>query len=128
MHLHGYPKYYVKGEKRRAVYYTAEARDLVTLGWKPEAEATVKKEAPAKAVELPKIEKPVELPAVETIEAELVDDQPEVVKQEPQSKLPDFDFMTKAELLQYALDRGVDLPNNILKAELVKACRELGNV
>jgi hypothetical protein len=33
--------------------------------------------------------------------------------------------MTKIELLEYAMDRGVDLPNNMLKAEMVKACKQL---
>lgn len=127
MHLQGYPKYYIKNGKRRAVFHTAEVRDLVALGWKPEAKVVAVQE---------KVEKPIEVKAVakeevataEVVEAELVDNEP-VPQQEVQTKrLPDFEFMTKVELLQYAMDRGVDLPNNVLKAELVKACRELENV
>jgi hypothetical protein len=37
----------------------------------------------------------------------------------------DLDSMTKAELLDYAMDHGVDLPNNDLKAEILAACKEI---
>jgi hypothetical protein len=33
--------------------------------------------------------------------------------------------MTKAELLDWALDRGHDLPNNDLKAEIFAKCKEI---
>ena len=34
----------------------------------------------------------------------------------------DLDAMTKAELLDWALDHGQDLPNNNKKAEILEAC------
>lgn len=107
MHLRNYPQYFVKDGERIAVYYTADARDLKAQGWKPEE---TKKPAPEPV-------KPAAKP--EKIEAELV------IEEEPESPKPEFEFMTRTELLAYALERGVDLPNNSLKAELVEACKKL---
>jgi len=44
---------------------------------------------------------------------------------EPMAEEGDLDKMTKAELLDYAMDHGVDLPNNDLKAEILAACKEI---
>lgn len=117
MHLPGYPVYFVKGSKRRAVYYTAEARDLKALGWQEEEYAKAPEVAPAPLPAVAKKEA-VKPEVVEvTIENEVASD----------GETPDFEFMTKPELLAYALERGVDLPNNSLKAELVEACKKLGS-
>lgn len=105
MHLKDYPHYYVKGSERRAVYFTGEARDLRSQGWEPEKKAPVEPE-------------PVSVEP-EPIEVDVVFDAPE-----PQD-LPSFEFMTKAELLSYAMDHGVDLPNNMLKAEVIAECKKL---
>lgn len=110
MHLKDYPHYYVKGSERRAVYFTGDARDLRSQGWEPEKKVAAKPEQ--KATE------PV--PAEpERVEVDVVLDAPE-----PQD-LPSFEFMTKAELLSYAMDHGVDLPNNMLKAEVIAECKKL---
>lgn len=123
MYLRGYPKYYVKDGKRRPVYYTADARDLTAKGWRPEEEKTAEVHKPAQAE---KVSAPVEQPKpVEKIEVEVIEDAVQEPKLINTDELPDFEFMTKPELLEYAMNRGVDLPNNALKAELVKACREL---
>lgn len=114
MYVRGFPEYYVKDGERRAVYYSVEARDLKSLGWTLETKAKAVKQKAAKDPE-PVIE---EAPR---IEVELVVEKSE----QDQKELPDFEFMTKVELLQYALDRGVDLPNNALKADLVEACKKL---
>ena len=107
MHLPGYPHYYVKDGERVAVYFTGEARDLRAMGW-------VREESkPAKVIE----SKPE---PVAEVEVDVVLDTAEEADQ------PEFEFMTKPELLAYALQRGVDLPNNALKAELVEACKKLG--
>jgi hypothetical protein len=45
--------------------------------------------------------------------------------QEPQAEDDDLDGMTKAELLDWALDRGYDLKNALPKAEILKACKEI---
>lgn len=112
MHLRNFPQAFVKDGKRRLVYYSAEARDLRSLGWAPEQKV---KEVKPKAVKEPIIDQPAEIKVDIVIEESGQD----------QDKLPDFEFMTKVELLQYALARGVDLPNNALKAELIEACKKL---
>lgn len=102
MHLRNFPHYYVKDGERVAVYYTADARDLTAMGWKREEAAK-----PAPAAEQPKTEVAEEAP--EAVESEEVD----------------LELLTRVELLKYAADRGVDLPNNAVKAELIEACRKL---
>lgn len=108
MHVQGYPHFYVKGDRRRAVYFTAEARDLVAQGWKREQakqpELVAAPVAPAPEVKAG----PVDEPEVET------------------DSTPAFELMTRPELLEYAASKGVDLPNNALKADLIKACQEIG--
>jgi len=114
MHLRNFPKYYLKDGKRRAVFYTADARDLIAMGWKLEKQSEPQKEAAKKAAE------PV-LSSPEKIEIEIVDESTSDAEVLP----GDFEFMTKTQLLKYAADRGVDLPNNALKSELVEACQKL---
>lgn len=132
MHLQGYPKYYVKNGKRRPVYYTADARDLTASGWRPEEEKQTVKAGPEKAANPAPAplceEEPKTAPKpLEKINVEVVEDTALAVEPGNTEELPDFEFMTKSELLQYAMNRGVDLPNNALKYELVKACRELAD-
>lgn len=129
MHLQGYPRYYTKNGKRRAVYYTGEARDLRILGWRPEEENVATSVTRAEVVQGQERNtvKNTGLDDQAVIEAELVESLSQDSKKEQATSLPEFEFMTKTELLQYAMDRGVDLPNNILKAELARACRELSN-
>ena len=136
MHIRNYPQFFVKDGKRRAVYYTAQARELIALGWLPEEKAQkgqpVEKET-VKEVQKEEIAEPVSLetevklePKPENIEVEIVAD-PFSTPQPTENKVTDFDFLTRPALLKYALDRGVDLPNNALKADLVKACKEIQN-
>jgi hypothetical protein len=117
MHLSGFPHTYVKdGHEPRLVCYTVEARELRADGWvraeKPAAPA------PAPAEVTPE---PASVASVtEIAKAEETDFQAEPVIGDV-----DFDALTKRELLQYAQDRGVDLPDNALKADIVKACKAL---
>lgn len=111
MHLPGYPHFYVKNGKRRAVYFTGEARDLTAQGWIKEGAAEV---AAAPEVVVPAPEVAVPAPAVEV-------DEPEVETSEE----PAFELMTRVELLAYAESKGIDLPNNALKADLIEACRQI---
>jgi hypothetical protein len=128
MHLRGYPQYYVKNGKRRAVYYTSEVRDLTALGWRPEGDSTPVEKPAKKAATKPVAEPaPAPEPVTERIEVEVVEEK--ILSPEPASteELPDFEFMTKPELIEYAADRGETLPPNVLKAELVKACKRLAD-
>jgi hypothetical protein len=124
MHLRGYPKYYVKDGKRRAVYYTSEVRDLTALGWRPEGDSTPV-EKPAKKVAAKPAAEPAPEPVAERIEIEVVEER--TLPPEPTSteELPDFEFMTKPELIEYAAECGETLQLNSLKADLVAACKKL---
>lgn len=125
MHLRGYPKYFVKGDKRRPVYYTAEAAELLSLGWKMEEELVSVKAPVSKKNESIEAAAKVDEKA-EKIEVEIVEDTEKAQVSSTETKeLPSFEFMTRVELLRYAQDRGVDLPNNALKAELISACKRL---
>lgn len=121
MHLRNFPHYYVKDDQRVAVYYTADARDLQAQGWKREEtlKGAAKQSKEAKEAKL--TTETITEQAPEKIEAVLEIDE----KTELSADGVDFEFMTRIELLKYALDRGVDLPNNALKAELVEACKKL---
>ena len=105
---------YTRGEQRRCTPYSAIASWLEDTGWVLEGE----KAPVAKPEPLPEIpvEAGVDAFDVEPEEAGL----PGYVKFEES-----LDEMTKAELLEWAMDRGHDLPNNDRKAEILKACKEI---
>lgn len=129
MHLRGYPKYFVKGDKRRAVYYTIEATELLQAGWQPEAGHSKPEKPAATPGPEPLPEPKQELAEVEAevrVEVEVVEDDPEETPEDEESdELPDFEFMTKAELIQYAAERGIELKLALTKAELIEACEAL---
>jgi len=108
-HLAKLPTYFVKGDDRRAAYYTIQARELREAGYVEEDEKA--KPAPAS--------KPVPEVVVEAgfdafdMEAKLE------IEEES------LEEMTKAELLEYAMERGHDLKNNLPKAEIFKLCKEI---
>jgi len=130
MHLRNFPQYFVKEGKRRPVYYTGDARDLIARGWKPETKET--KPAAQKTSTIEQISEPIaEVPqAPASIQAEEPKEAflPFDIVDEDINPLstfgPDFDSFTKAELLEYALDRGIDLRNNAPKAEILAECKE----
>lgn len=111
-HLKRLPTYFVKGDERRAAYWTVQARELRAKGFVEEGE---KAEA----------RKPIEKQPEIVVEAGGTAYDSTDSPQEPQAEEDDLDGMTKAELLDWALDRGHDLPNNDLKAEILKACKEI---
>ena len=99
---------YTRGEQRRCTPYSAIASWLEDTGWVLEGEkAPVSKPEP-----LPEI--PVEA-GVDAFDVEPVEEEAEESLEE----------MTKAELLEWAMDRGHDLPNNDKKATILEACKEI---
>lgn len=106
-HLAKLPTYFVKGDDRRAAYYTIQARELKEAGYVEEGE----KAAPAPAP------KPV----------------PEVVVEagadafEMEAKLEfeeaDLDSMTKVELMEYADEHEIEYKPAMSKAEILKLCK-----
>ena len=111
-HLRKLPTYFVKGDERRAAYWTVQARELRAKGFVEEGE---KAEA----------RKPIEKQPEIVVEAGTTAYDSTDALQEPQADEGDLDGMTKAELLDWALERGHDLPNNDLKAEILEACKEI---
>ena len=112
MHLKKLPTYFVRGDERRAVFYTIDARELRAKGWTEEGEEAKPRES---ATRLPEI--------VVEAGAEPFDSTESLT--EPMADEDDLDAMTKAELLDWALDHGQDLPNNNKKAEILEACKEI---
>ena len=111
-HLDKLPTWFVKGDERRAAYYTIQARELRADGFVEEGEKAVA----AKPLErLPEI--------VNEVGAEPYDSTESLT--EPMAEEDDLDSMTKAELLDWALEHGEDLPNNNLKAEILAKCKEI---
>ena len=109
-HLDKLPTWFVKGDERKAAYYTIQARELRAKGYVEEGE----KAAPA----------PQPKPQPEIVNeagAEPYDSTESLTEPLGES----LEEMTKAELLDWALDHGVDLPNNDRKADIFKACKEI---
>ena len=109
-HLKKLPTYFVKGDERRAAYYTIQARELRAAGYVEEGE---------KAVAAKPVERQPEI--VVEVGAEPYDSTESLT--EPIAET--LEEMTKAELLDWALEHGVDLPNNDKKAEIFAACKEI---
>ena len=109
-HLKKLPTYFVKGDERRAAYYTIQARELRAAGYAEEGE---------KAVAAKPVERQPEI--VVEVGAEPYDSTESLT--EPIAET--LEEMTKAELLDWALEHGVDLPNNDKKAEIFAACKEI---
>lgn len=110
-HLAKLPTYFVKGDDRRAAYYTIQARELREAGYMEEGE----KAEPVKLIEKRQPE------IVNEVGAEPFDSTESLT--EPLGET--LDEMTKAELLDWALDRGHDLPNNDRKADILAKCKEI---
>ena len=111
-HLDKLPTWFVKGDERLAAYYTIQAREFRAAGFVEEG----KKAKAAKPLErLPEI--------VNEVGAEPYDSTESLT--EPMAEEDDLDSMTKAELLDWALEHGEDLPNNDLKAEILAKCKEI---
>ena len=111
-HLDKLPTWFVKGDKRLAAYYTIQAREFAAAGYVEEG----KKAAPAPQ---PKPQPEI----VNEVGAEPYDSTESLT--EPMANEDDLDSMTKAELLDWALEHGEDLPNNDLKAEILVKCKEI---
>jgi hypothetical protein len=115
-HLRKLPTYFVKGDERRAAYYTIQARELKAAGFVEEG-AT-----PNKPIEA---HKPAERQPEIVVEAgaDAFDSTDSLT--EPMADEDALEEMTKAELLDWAMDHGHDLKNALPKAEIFKLCKEI---
>ena len=106
------PTWFVKGESRRAAYYTIQASELEDAGWTPEGEK-------------PEVRKPIERQPEIVVEAGGTAYDSTDSLQEPQAEEGDLDGMTKAELLDWAMDQGHDLKSSSPKAEILSLCQDI---
>ncbi len=111
-HLKKLPTWFVKGSLRRAAFYTIQARELVARG---DIEEGTKAE----------VREPIEKQPEIVVEAGTTAYDSTDAIQEPQAEEGDLDGMTKAELLDWAMDQGHDLKNALPKAEILKLCKEI---
>ena len=111
-HLDRLPTWFVKGDERRGAYYTIQARELREDGWVEEGE---KAKAHKPVDQLPEI--------VVEAGAEPFDSTESLT--EPLAEEEALEDMTKAELLDWAMDRGHDLKNALPKAEIFAQCKEI---
>lgn len=107
-HLSKLPTYFVKGNDRRAAFYTVTARELLDAGYIEEG---------PKAEKAPEAPKVPEQPVVAGGDAfeDLMDDELKI----------ELDSMTKAELLEWAMEEGFDLKNALPKAEILAICKKI---
>lgn len=130
MHLQPYPQYFLKDGERRAANYTVEARELLEAGWVAEKNALIEALSSAPTTEPAPEPEPAE-PAepAEQVDADVVEDEdaePAPIDERIEdADVVDFAAMTRLQLLAYAEKRGVDLRNNLSKAELIEACQAL---
>ena len=111
-HLKKLPTWFTRDGERRGVFYTIDARELRAAGWVEEGTKAEKR-------------KPIEKQPEIIVEAGTTAYDSTDALQEPQAEEDDLDGMTKAELLDWALDKGHDLKNSLPKAEILKACKEI---
>ena len=112
MHLRKLPTWFVKEGERRAAYYTIQARELRAAGFVEEGEKAVAKQ-------------PIERQPEIVVEAGGIAYDSTDSLQEPQSDGETIEDMTKAELLDWALDRGHDLKNALPKSEIFQLCKDI---
>lgn len=120
MHLKKLPTYYVKGDDRRAAYYTIQARELIADGYVEEGVEAGSPEATAIKTPEP-LERQPEI--VVEAGADAFDSTDSLT--EPMAAEDALEEMTKAELLDYAMEHGHDLKNALPKAEIFKLCKEI---
>lgn len=111
-HLRKLPTWFVKGDERRPAYYTIQAAELRKAGF---VEEGAKAEPKKRLDRQPEILVEVGSTAYDSVDA----------PQEPQAGEDNLEEMTKAELLDWAEEKGHDLKNSLPKAEIFKLCKEI---
>lgn len=113
MHLKNRPTYFVKDGKRKAVFYTVNARELTEAGWVPEEEAPV---VAVQEVEVTKETEPVKVeePIVEPAPTE-------------EAATANLDDMTRAELVEFAEANNIEFKSYASKADILEACKGFVN-
>ena len=110
--LEGWPVTFVGPDGREvAVNHTGKAAELMRLGF-------VRKDGIKQA---PKTEEPAKQPEIVVeVGVDAFSPEAEIVEEEDS-----LDDMTKAELLKYAAEHGLELKSSLAKADVLKACKEI---
>lgn len=120
MYLDKVPTYFTKGNRRKPVYHTVLARELLADGWMPEQGSATSGFRPIEIDPKAAIEVPV---------ASEESDQ-QIIESEPEPELPhvdsvDLDSMTKAQLASFAEQNGAEIKAYATKTELLEICKGL---
>lgn len=121
-HLSKLPTYFVKGDNRRAAYYTVTARELIEAGYVEEGGG--ESEFKPKPNKQPEIVVEAGQDAFDDDSFKITEDQAYEYKPEP-----NLNTFTKQELVDFAAKNGVELDITDRKIELLNKCQEIqGNV
>lgn len=116
MYLDQSPVYFTKDGRRKAVYHTVLARELLATGW--QQEGAVAPEAPPQPI-APVVEEVAQPEAL----AEAAD-----AEEEPEpGEYFDLDSMTKMQLVSFAEVHDIEFKSSMSKAELLEICKEAVN-
>lgn len=115
MHLRNRPIYFVNGTRRKAAYYTVQARELIASGWTEES-STDQISIPTELKEA--IQEIASEPQEDAAQLNPVEPEEAVVEAQPKN----LDEMTKAELVAYAEGQGVQFKPYSTKSEIIEAC------
>ena len=109
-----------KDGRRKRVCWSVDKAQKKAQGWVVEGEEkpAVKPE-PQKLPEIA-VEAGVDAYEPDSLSYNVIED-----AEAPEVDEKDLGEMTKAELLEYALERGHDLPNNDRKSEILEACKKI---
>ena len=117
-HLSKLPTYFVKGDDRRAAYYTVTARELIEAGYVEEEGG--ESEFKSKPNKQPEIVVEAGQDAFDDDSFKVFEDQ--AYEYEPE---PDLNTFTKQELVDFAAKNGVELDITDRKIELLNKCQEI---
>lgn len=126
MYLDKVPTYFIKGNRRKPVYHTVLARELLADGWIPEKGSATSGFRPIEidpkaAVEVPATPEP---PSTQAAEPESEVDA-EADPEPSSADSVDLDSMTKAQLTAFAEQNGVEVKAYATKTELLDICKGL---
>jgi hypothetical protein len=115
-HLDKLPTYFVKGDDRRAVYFTVIASELLAEGFVEEQDD---------AVPTTKAEARPETPVVAGKDAYVVDPFEEEFEDELEADSVSLEEFTKAELIDYAKSLGTEVKPSLSKSDILEICINL---
>lgn len=127
MYLDKVPTYFIKGNRRKPVYHTVLARELMESGWIPEQGSATSGFRPIEIDPKADIEAPAtqESPGDPAGEPEL-EAEPAAEQELVDAIQAGLDSMTKTQLIAFAEQNGAEIKAYATKAELLEICKGLG--